>query len=129
MRAAITLFALIAFAIVEANAGPLEDAISAENNHVTSLKQLAQKGNPKAQFELGVLFHLGWSTGKDDVEAAKWYRLAAEQGLDAAQNVLGFAYYSGEGVRQDYFEAAKWLKRAADQGFAVSQNRLGHMYE
>jgi TPR repeat protein len=134
MRAAITPFVLIVVAVAGANAGPLEDAISAENSHdyVTSFrlfKQLAQAGNAKAQNELGTLFHFGWGTRKNDAEAVKWWRLAAEHGLAAAQNALGFAYYSGEGVSQDYSEAARWFRRAADQGLPTSQNKLGFMYQ
>tara|TARA_B100000686_G_scaffold125141_1_gene132594 strand:- start:939 stop:1187 length:249 start_codon:yes stop_codon:yes gene_type:complete len=35
---------------------------------------------------------------KDYKEAAKWYRLSAEQGDEAAQYNLGQMYYEGKGV-------------------------------
>jgi len=35
---------------------------------------------------------------KDEVEAVKWYRKAAEQNYAKAQYDLGFCYYNGEGV-------------------------------
>jgi len=44
---------------------------------------------------------------RDDAEAVKWYRMAAEQGHAGAQNILGCMYYKGEGVPQDNAEAAK----------------------
>jgi|GEM_PF-358066 len=64
----------------------------------------------------------------DYVEAAKWYRQAAEQGHGYAQLTLGEMYYRGEGVRQDFAEAAKWIRRAADQGIDSARTILGGMY-
>ena len=131
----IAIFAVVALiAMTYARAGPFENAVSAEQqgDHSTAFrlfKQLAEEGNPKAQNELGTLFHFGWGTSQDDAEAAKWWQLAAEQGVAAAQDALGFAYYYGEGVSQNYADAAKWLQRAADQGLPKSQNKLGLMYE
>jgi hypothetical protein len=42
---------------------------------------------------------------KDEVEAVKWYRKAAEQGDAQAQHFLGLAYELGEGVAKDDIEA------------------------
>ena len=53
---------------------------------------------------------------KDQVEAVKWYRKAAEQNFAAAQYNLGVCYYKGAGVAKDYVEAYKWLLLAARQG-------------
>ncbi len=61
---------------------------------------------------------------QDSKEAAKWYRLAADQGDVYAQMHLGFAFKNGEGVLQDYEEAAKWLRLAADQGYAAAHRAL-----
>jgi TPR repeat protein len=41
-------------------------------------------------------------------EAAKWYRLAAEQGIADAAYDLGLMYMLAEGLPQDYPEAIKW---------------------
>jgi hypothetical protein len=43
-------------------------------------------------------------------EAAKWYRLAADQGLPSAQIGLGYLYFRGLGVEQNYEEAYFWLE-------------------
>jgi len=61
-------------------------------------------------------------------QAAKWYRMAAEQGHGDAQESIAGAYLSGVGVRQDYVEAAKWYGKAADQGIPCAQLQLGEMY-
>ena len=65
----------------------------------------------------------------DYVEAAKWYRLAAEQGNKVAQNNLGVLYAEGNGVPQDYTEAAKWYRLAAEQGYSRAQYKLGASYD
>jgi TPR repeat protein len=62
---------------------------------------------------------------KDDVEAAKWYRKAAEQNHTRAQVNLGLLYGNGEGVVKDYVEAAKWFREAAGQNEAEAQFNLG----
>ena len=45
-----------------------------------SIKERAEKGDPGAQFMLGGMYRMGVEVIEDDVEAAKWYRKAAEQG-------------------------------------------------
>ena len=65
---------------------------------------------------------------KDNVEAAKWYRKAAEQGHIEAQYRLGMMYGDGRGVTQDYTEAVKWFLKAAEQGNAEAQFNLAEAY-
>ena len=65
---------------------------------------------------------------QDDVEAVRWFRLAAEQGHAKAQFYLGLMYRTGKGVPQDYVEAARWFRLAAEQGDAKAQYSLGVMY-
>ena len=65
---------------------------------------------------------------QDYIEAAKWYRKAAEQGDARAQHNLGILCGNGEGVPQNSEEAAKWFRKAAEQGVARSQYNLGLMY-
>ncbi len=43
----------------------------------------------------------GYGVVTNDAEAARWYRLAAEQGNAKAQYNLGIMYVNGEGVPQD----------------------------
>ena len=53
---------------------------------------------------------------KDNTEAVKWYRKAADQGHASAQNSLGIMYAKGWGVIQNDVEAYKWWNLAAAQG-------------
>ena len=62
---------------------------------------------------------------KDEAEAVRWFRLAAEQGVADAQNNLGAMYGTGKGVLKDFVLArrfAPWTtpgrfeRRAAHEG-------------
>jgi len=66
---------------------------------------------------------------KDEDEAVKGYRKAADQGDAEAQNNLGVCYATGQGVAKDAAEAVKWYRKAADQGLAAAQYNLGVCYE
>jgi TPR repeat protein len=72
---------------------------------------------------------MGQGTHRDYVEAAKWFRAAAEQGFAIAQVDLAYLYYTGQGVDRDYRKAAKWAGLAAEQGDATAQTDLGYLYE
>ena len=72
------------------------------------LQQAAEKGNPAAQWMLGWLL----SDRKDNTEALKWYRKAADQGFQPAQRILSVIYANGLGVQKDQAEADLWLKKA-----------------
>ena len=65
---------------------------------------------------------------KDEAEAVKWFRLAAEQGDAKAQFNLGLMYDNGEGVLKDEAEAVRWFRLAAEQGVATAQFNLGIRY-
>ena len=96
---------------------------------LTEFRPLAQQGNAKAQFGLGLMYSQGGrGVPQDDAKALRWYRRAAEQGHAGAQFNLGFMYSKGRGVPQDYAEAVRWYRLAAEQGNAVAQNNLGGMY-
>jgi len=92
------------------------------------IKPLAEKGNPQAQNNLGVMYENGRGVEKDEKEAVKWYRKAAEQDSATAQYVLGNMYANGELVEKDGKKAVEWLKKAAEQGNSEAQFRLGEIY-
>ena len=62
-------------------------------------------------------------------EAARLYRLAADQGYTAARHSLGVFYLEGlGGLAPDARAAARLFKLAADRGFALSQYSLAVLY-
>jgi TPR repeat protein len=71
---------------------------------------------------------MGEGVPRDQTQAARWFRKAADQGDAMAQSGLGKAYATGEGVPRDLAQAAHWFRKAADQGDATAQGRLGVMY-
>jgi hypothetical protein len=75
------------------------------------------------------MYQEGKGVPKDEVEAVKWYRKAADQGYYGAKANLGFMYAEGRGVPKDEVEAVKWYRKAADQGHAGAQYKLGFMYQ
>jgi TPR repeat protein len=88
----------------------------------------AQKGDPNAQSQLGMMYGNGKGVTQNSQEAVKWYTKAAEQGNVKAQCRLGFMYENGCYVIQDYQEAFKWYAKAAEQGDTGGQFALGKMY-
>jgi TPR repeat protein len=79
-------------------------------------------------YQLGNRYYFGKDAAKNAVEAAKWYRKAAEQNHVEAQRSLGNCYFDGEGVPKDYVEALKWYRKAADKHDAGAEFRLGYCY-
>ena len=53
-----------------------------------------------AQDNLGGMYANGTGVPQDDAEAAKWYKLAAEQGYATGQVHIGLMYFNGRGHRQ-----------------------------
>ena len=114
---------------------------------------LANEGDARAQFRLGLMYAEGEGVSQDYAEAEKWYRLAAEAGDDdaqyrlerilyvkstrieaeagdaEAQYELGQMYANGDDVVQDDVEAVKWIRLAAEAGRTDAQRSLGQIYE
>ena len=72
----------------------------------------AESGEAVSQFKVAGIYE----SGSDEVpqnllEAARWYRMAAEQNHSQSQYNLGMMYQSGHGVGEDANEANKWFER------------------
>jgi len=65
------------------------------------------------------MYFAGRAEMQNDTEAAKWFRLAADQGNASAQYFLGTMYADGRGVPKNYVNAYTWLNLAAAQGDTV----------
>jgi TPR repeat protein len=89
------------------------------------LSPLAEQGNGKAQFRLGVMYKEGQGVPQDYEEAVKWFRLAAEQENHEAQLALALSLKDGKGVTKDREEAWKFMTLAADGGEPLAQYYLG----
>lgn len=91
----------------------LSPADAAEQAIDPQLIEQAKAGDPVAQYKLGYDYFLGRGVPLDYVQAAIWWRKAADQGFPDAQNNLGVLYNSGKGVPQSYAEAYFWENLAA----------------
>jgi TPR repeat protein len=80
-------------------------------------------------FNRGIAYQNGEGVPKDETEAVKWYRKAAEMGLAGAQNNLGVCYQEGQGIAKDEAEAFNWYRKAAEQGLDLAQNNLAICYD
>ena len=125
---------LVMLASAPAFAQDFNDGVAAfqKGDYETALKNwmpLAHGGDAEAQRNLGIMFQQGLGVPQDEVEAAHWYRQAAENGHARAQQNLGAMYEEGAGVIQDYGEAAKWYRFAAAGGNVNAKLNLGVMLE
>ena len=86
------------------------------------IRKAAYMGDAEAQFRMGKSYYnvQGVRTDYENVEAAKWFRKAAELNHAKAQGCLGVCYATGEGVPKDSAQAAYWYHKAAEQGDAFS---------
>jgi TonB family protein len=76
-----------------------------------------------------VAYENGQGVSKDDAEAVRWYRKAAELGEMRAMTNLGVMLATGSGVAKDEVEAVRWFRKAAEAGNALGMKNLGVAYE
>jgi TPR repeat protein len=101
---------------------------AARAKEIQDLKEVAYAGDVNAQVHLGVIYLTGDGVAKNDTEAVKWLRKAADQDSPLAERYLAEMYFKGRGVPADDEEAAKWLRMAAEQNDAQSQYNLAVLY-
>ena len=89
---------------------------------------LATQGNRLGAYGVGLIYDGGYGIDKDQREAIKWYRLAAEAGYWLAQARLGEMYDNGWGTPENDEAAVKWFALAAAQGVTRAQIGLGRMF-
>lgn len=76
-------------------------------------KAAAEKGQAKAQFNLGMLYLKGQGVGKDPQLAFRWLRSAADQGNAEAQFQVGQIREKGVGMAPNYADAKHWYELSA----------------
>ncbi len=86
--------------------------------HIKNYATEAAKGNPTAQFKLGVMYFNGEYVNQDKDRACKCFEKAAAQNHPLSQYSLALMYDEGNGVGQDKELAKKWFGRACDNGHA-----------
>lgn len=102
-------------------AGNTVDAVSIWQN-------LAENGDVRSQYNLGVLHDQGQGVEKNPWEAFHWFELAARQGYADAQFNLALMLFNGEGCRRSEESGMQFLLEAAHQNHADALFNLGQMH-
>ena len=89
-------------------------------------REKAEKGDPKAQLELGFMYLDGRGTKQSDAEGLRWCREAAEKGLPAAQRAYGLILRDGIVGGRNLVLARQWLEKAATKGDVMAQVELAN---
>jgi len=109
----------------------LKFKVSDGSEKTEPLRPKADKGEAKAQFDLGFLHLYGdfyAHLNADQDLGMFWIRKSAAQGYAQAQDLMGCLLHRGGILAQDKAEAVKWFRKAADQGDAYAQSNLGYCY-
>ena len=107
-----------------------DESLLLENrdNAVEELEQLAELGDPHAQFLMGRFYRDGPLLIPDSQTARRRFTQAANTGLPQAQYALGKLLLSDDPEVRDPDEGLCWLKRAAQSGSHYAAYRLGKEY-
>jgi TPR repeat protein len=97
------------------------------------LLQAAERGDPEAQFNLGIIYENGVANSRYTVEgkrseAVRWLLAAAEQGLPRAQIKLAEIYESEPDVPENSIRACGWLLLAASGLYGAQLQRAQSAY-
>jgi hypothetical protein len=111
---------------------PVASMLSAANKEddLKSDDQIKNQVDALAKYNLAVKYATGTDRiSKNEEEAARLFKLAADLGSAPAEYNLGLYYADGQGgLKQCDQEAARLYKLAADQGYALAEYRLGVLY-
>ena len=89
-----------------------------QEGEIKRLELAAERGDSRAQYDLGSIYRDGTDGVKKNIEeASKWFRLAADHGYSKAQISLGCIHLDGtNGVKKNAEEGIKWFRFAESQG-------------
>ncbi len=95
--------------------GMLEGSTKTYQQSAEVLIDKAKKGDPQAEYELGLRYESGaWDVNKDNKKALRWITKAANAGNRLAMKTLANIYQHGDlGLHADPEQAAQWEKRAS----------------
>ena len=77
-----------------------------------TLQELGEQDHALSQYFLGQLYSEGKGVEKNEEEAFKWYKKAAENGDSGSAHEVGRRYKMGIGVKKDENEAQKWFVKS-----------------
>jgi len=78
----------------------------------------AKAGNPKAQFDLAIMYATGRGVQKNEREAFYWFHKSARVGNIEAKYYMGISFEQGRGVKANLHLARYWFKLSAEAGYS-----------
>ena len=102
--------------------------ISQPEEAAAACRNLAAKGVPWAQYQMGYLYYSGQGVEQNYALAKEWFEKAMAGGDAAGGTMIGFMYEYGIGVPQDFRRAFGWYTQSALRGNPDAQYLLGLMY-
>ena len=90
--------------------------------------KLTQNGNPKGQDILGFCYANGLGVEKNEHEAFKWYKQAADQNYVPSQYITALYYEEGIGTEKNLDKAFALYQKTAKQNIPEAQCRLAQFY-
>ena len=109
--------------IIADESTPLEE----RDNAAEKLEQIANSGDPHAQYLMGLLYRDGGLLVPDTEQAKRWWGMSAQE-LPDAQYALGKLYLTDDPDIHDPAKGLYWLQQAADSGHEYAAYRLGKEY-
>ena len=92
------------------------------------LETKAQSGDLESENTLAIAYHAGTLLKKDDAEALRLLRHAADRGFVAAEEAMGIFCQAGFGMAPDKAQAVSWYTKAAHHGSSDAATNLALMY-
>ena len=99
-----------------------------EDTGIQILKQYAESGDVRAQYDLAVRYRIGKGTPIDKRQAFRWYQTAADNGHTDAMCALAGAYRTGDlGLQKDMNRAYELYTKAEQKGNRKAVTGLGKL--
>jgi len=87
----------------------------------------AKAGNPKAQFDLAIMYASGKGVKKDERMAFYWFHKSARSGNIEAKYYMGLSFEQGRGVKPNPHLARYWFKQALRGGHPKAMYHLAQV--
>ena len=95
------------------------------NTALPFLMEASERGDNRAQREIGMMYIMGLGVDTDYDEGMKWIHKSAENGNHNAQYTLGCSFENDD----NYYEAEKWYKKAEFGGSTRASEALTRLRE
>ena len=102
--------------------------LSDDGESFMRVQRLAESGDMKAQYQLGLLYESRVCVRHDYSKSVTWFSRAAEQGHDMAQYKTGRFYHTGTSGELNLEKAWNWYLKSAEQGNTEAEYLVGLFY-